>query len=200
MEVQSPTGARARIKVASLNIKGRASGEITKLFHIPQLMREKGVVIMALQETHKTDKLASVFESTFGQSYRLIHSPDPDSRNARGVAFVLNKRMTRTEDVRAVALVPGRALLVSIPWKDETRMTVLNVYAPNSPGEMRELWTSLRNSLRGMQPARVDVMLGDFNLVEDALDRIPSSQGDEQATELLRTIRTNLSLDRKSVV
>lgn len=91
-------------------------------------------------------------------------------------------------------LVPGRVMLILVPWKDGSRLVALNIYAPNKLREMGEFWTTIRDKLREMRPTRLDIMLGDFNLIEDALDWIPSSQGDAQATELLQEVKNNLDM------
>ena len=46
-----------KLKIASLNIKGRKSESIDKWMHIPQIMCERKMAILAMQETHLTDKL-----------------------------------------------------------------------------------------------------------------------------------------------
>ena len=183
-----------RTKIASLNIKGRMSGSLNKWWHIPQLMRDLQIGILAVQEMHLTAELAAEFNELFANSHELIHSPDPESRNTRGVAFVLNKRMVKTDDLKMEVLVPGRAILVSIPWRNDSRLVILNIYVPNVPGETREFWLRVRNGLRATRALKLDIMLGDFNLVEDALDRIPCSLGDPQATELLREVKSSLNL------
>ena len=88
---QRHRGARESIKMASLNIKGRRSGEVDKWMHIPQIMREKRIGILAVQETHLTDEIAQQFNNLFSNTLSLIFSPDPTTCNARGIALVLNK-------------------------------------------------------------------------------------------------------------
>ena len=90
IEAQHPTGGRERLRVASLNISGRKSGSVHKWHHVQQLMREWWVGIMAFQETHLTVDLAAEFNELFGCSQMLVHSPDPENTNARGVTFVIN--------------------------------------------------------------------------------------------------------------
>ena len=187
-------GVRAKLKVASLNIKGRNAGGTNKWFHIPQVMREGGIGLMAVQETHLTDELAGQFRELFKQSFELVYSPDPTTRNAKGVAFVINKGMIRTEDMETRVLIPGRAMTLTIPWKNGIKLTALNVYAPNCPKEMRQFWKETQDQLRQPPTTKPDIMMGDFNLVEDALDRIPSSPGDVQAIDCLRETRNAYNL------
>ena len=191
-DMQHQTGVRTRTKIALLNIKGQMSGSLNKWHHVPRLMRDLQIGVLVVQETHLTAELAAEFNGLFENSHELIHSLDPGSRNARGVAFVLNKRLVRTNDLKMEVLVPGRAILLSIPWRNDSRLVILNIYVPNVPGETREFWSKVQNGLQVAHSLKPDIMLGDFNLVEDALDRIPCSQGDPQATELLREIWTSL--------
>lgn len=95
------------MKIASLNIKGRRSGEIEKWLHVPQIMRENNIGILAVQETHLTDELAEQFTNLFSNTYVLLHSPDPHSRNARGIAIVINKRFINPELTNMKVIVPG---------------------------------------------------------------------------------------------
>lgn len=159
-----------RIKIASLNVKGRASGSLNKWHHMPQLMRNRQIGILAAQETHIMDEVESNFKELFGRTHRLVHSPDPETRNAKGVAFVLNRGMVYADNIKINILVPGRALMIVIPWKGDRWLTILNIYVPNDLRETREFWTTIRDGLYTTNLAKPDIMLGDFNLVEDALD------------------------------
>ena len=157
-------------------------------------MREGWIAVLAVQESHMTDDLAAQLEQLAGNSFHLEWSPDPDSQNAKGVAFMLNKTLIATENVRTVVIVPGRAMIAKIPWKNDETITVLNIYAPNIPSEARDFWKQVQEGLRRVEPMKPNVMLGDFNLVEDALDRIPSGTDDTQTLDLLKSVRTNLNV------
>jgi ribonuclease HI/exonuclease III len=182
-------GTKARIRIASLNIKGRRSGEIDKWMHLPQLMRDGGIGVMAVQEAHLTDELAEQFEGLFGNTFTLHHSPDPTTRNARGVAVVLNRRIIRADEATSTVLVPGRAMVTYVPWHDDQYIKILTIYAPNVPREAKEFWEAINTKINQSPNLNPDVMLGDFNIVEDALDRLPSKQDDAGATEALRDFR-----------
>ena len=157
-------------------------------------MRDRNVEILAVQEAHLTDNLVCSLGDLFQNTWHLIHSPDPTTRNARGVAFLISKRSIKTEDITTKMLVPGRALMVTIPWNGDSTVTILNVYAPNIPGEAREFWRNVRDGVRFAAPQKPDIMLGDFNPVEDALDWIPSSTDDHRLTTLLRKLRSDANL------
>ena len=180
--------------MASLNIKGRRSGDIDKWLHIPQLMRDNGIGILAIQETHLTEELANQFQNLFGNTLSLHYSPDPTTRNARGIAIVVRRQAINTNDISVHTIVPGRAMIAKIPWHDNQEINILVVYAPNPLRENQEFWGKIKTSVETLPNLRPDIMLGDFNLVEDALDRLPSKQDGENATDALRELRSELNL------
>ena len=188
------SGIRPSLKVASLNIKGRRSGDIEKWMHIPQIVREKKIGVLAVQETHLTDELAERFNNLFGNNNLLESSPDPSTCNARGIAIVVNKHLINTDKIQTTTVVPGRALVTKIPWHDNQYITILAIYAPNSPREIRDFWTTIQSKLDDDPDLEPDITMGDFNLVEDAIDRMPSRPDDPQTTEILREFKIKHSL------
>jgi len=157
-------------------------------------MRERNLAILAVQETHLTDDLSNQFENLFGDKFALFHSPDPDTRNARGIAIILNKKFINTHGVNITTLIPGRAIFTSIPWHDNSSINILAVYSPNAPKEIQSFWKTIKDQTDADPRIKPNLLLGDFNLVEDAIDRIPSRQDDAQATENLRTLREKFDL------
>ena len=71
-------------------------------------------------------------------------------------------------------------MLVSIPWHCNTEINILVIYAPNSVNENQQFWSSIQSKLETLPPP--DIMLGDFNFVEDALNRLPSRSDDAVIT------------------
>ncbi|KAJ7156685.1 hypothetical protein C8R46DRAFT_813198, partial [Mycena filopes] len=70
-------------------------------------------------------------------------------------------------------LDPGRALMICVPWNKGQSLNVLNIYAPNSPRERDELWKRLWVKWRDDPHLPLpDIILGDWNFVEDARDRL----------------------------
>lgn len=112
-----------------------------------------------------------------------------------GVAFVVNKRSMRWKEIRTTEIVPGRAILLEIPWYDDKKLTCLNTYAPNDQNENGRFWNELyehwRNSHRLSKPT---FMLGDMNVVEDAVDRLPAHSDLNIATNALTNLKTYLNL------
>lgn len=157
-------------------------------------MRENNIGILAVQETHLTDELATQFKNMFNNKLALYFSPDPFTRNARGVAIVVNKRHIKTDEIKETEIIPGRAMVIEIPWHDEQKIRILAIYAPNSPRETRDFWRSIIYKIEEDTNLIPDITVGDFNLVEDAIDRLPSNQDDAQATDMLREFKMKFDL------
>jgi exonuclease III len=126
----------------------------------------------------------------------IINSSLRNQSNAAGVAIILSRQYVAWKESMYWELIPGRALLVQIPWRNsrETKRTILAVYAPNPSSENRDFWTELTNIFKRRDIPKPDFMMGDFNIVEDALDRIPAHADDNAAVEELRKLKTNLNL------
>src|ERR1700691_2507183 len=90
--------------------------------------------------------------------------------NAQGVTIVLNREMTNIHDVKQQDVIPGRAMLLTLPWHSDLTLTILNVYAPNAHSENQQFWETLETKWVDMNLPFPDIMLGDFNLVEDAIN------------------------------
>ncbi|KAH9856129.1 Endonuclease/exonuclease/phosphatase, partial [Lenzites betulinus] len=183
---------KGRIKIASLNIRGaggttdRHPGE--KWMRLNQLVREKRISVLAVQEAHLTQERANTINDLFRESLAVYTSPDPESPTAaRGVAFIVNKRFIETNDGVVVRdLIPGRAIELSVKWGESGKLSLLNVYAPNNANENAEFWPMLDERMMSNGPRTLDVLLGDFNIVEAPEDRTPA-RGDPLSP------RTNLS-------
>ena len=83
-------------------------------------------------------------------------------------------------------------MLVSIPWHHNTEIHVLVIYAPNAVNENQTFWSDIQSKLRDLAPP--DIMLGDFNFVEDALDRLPLRSDNEAITNSFALLKSSLDL------
>ncbi|EIW57569.1 DNase I-like protein, partial [Trametes versicolor FP-101664 SS1] len=187
--------SKARITVASLNMKGYGTEDRTngssKWLLINQLMRDRKLAVLAVQEAHLDSERLETLRRIFGRHLSIYMSADSEnSTGARGVAIVINKRILKCEEPKLRDVVPGRALLIRIPWAEDRTLTLLNVYAPNDRTENGAFWDRLSAARLG----RIDVLLGDFNVVEEGIDRIPVHTDPERATEPLRKLRDDLHL------
>jgi exonuclease III len=192
---------KASIIVASCNMKGR--GELdhmnrpsanNKWLHINQVLREKKIGILALQETHMTVELEGKISSLFGKRIAAFHSKDEEAPNSKGVSIVVNKELLDTDGIESKELIAGRALLAKIPWHNNEKLSVLAVYAPNRPDENRDFWNSLREKWDELRIPKPDVMLGDFNFVEAFIDRLPAHDDRPDVVQAFGRLKTRLKL------
>ncbi|KAI9064919.1 DNase I-like protein [Trametes sanguinea] len=185
-----------RLRIATLNIKGyghedRTNGS-SKWLLINQLIRQNRIGVLALQETHLDNARAETLDRIFGADMTVLRSEDPEnSTAARGVAFVVNKRIVKEGgDIKFREIIEGRAATLTIPRKGDEPLCVLNVYGPNNGAQNAAFW----DELKAKQIGRVDLMLGDFNVAEDAIDRIPARADSGNAVGALRSLRASKNL------
>ena len=187
---------KANITVATLNMRGRASttlgpSPISKWAEISNLMKKNRIGILALQEMHLMEEYLSDIHKLHGRRLLVLNSSM--GTNTGGVAFVLNREITNTQNITTKMIMPGRALLMTLPWHQTSKITLLNIYAPNNYETHPLFWSTIQTQIlnANMKP---DMMLGDFNLVEDPLDRAPARLDNEGAATALRDLRTALNL------
>lgn len=164
-----------------------------KWSHINQLVKEQRIGILAIQEAHLTQEHVDNLHSIFGKRLQIHFSQGPNA-NAQGVAFVLNREQTNIHDIKQHDIIPGRAMLITIPWHSNLNLTILNIYAPNAHTENRAFWETLQEKWDMTNLPYPDIMLGDFNIVEDALDRLPSHVDPLGPVSELDNLRTKLHL------
>ncbi|KAJ7172885.1 Endonuclease/exonuclease/phosphatase, partial [Mycena crocata] len=174
------------VKVSALNINGRyMRGREDKWPHINRLMFDEKIGVLAVGETHLTEEQVDEIQAqSMGRNrLRVFNSTDIEHPNRGGIALVLNKDITNTENIGIRRLVPGRAILATIPWHGTLTLTALAVYAPaDSPASNQAFWEELRNLWLTENLPIPDMLLGDMNIVPDALDRLPHRADDAGAT------------------
>ncbi|KAJ7151846.1 Endonuclease/exonuclease/phosphatase, partial [Mycena crocata] len=174
------------LKIAALNINGRyMKNKQDKWPHLNRLMFDEKIGVMAVGETHLTEDQVDEIESqSMGRNrLRIFNSIDIEHPNRGGVTIVLNKDITNIENVGIRRLIPGRAILATIPWHGNLTVTVLAVYAPaDSPASNKAFWEELHRMWMTMNLPVPDMLLGDTNLVQDMFDRLPHRVDDAGAT------------------
>jgi exonuclease III len=184
---------RASIHIASLNMRGRGSGQNDKWNNINQVMKEHRIAVLAIQEAHLTQQHVDNLHGLFGKRLQ-IHFSQGANTNAQGVAIILNRELTNVRGIQQWEIIPGRAILLTLPWHSDLKLTILNVYAPNPHNENQIFWEKLNSIWEEHEFPHPDIILGDFNLVEDSLDRLPSHSDPPGTVEMLETFRARFQL------
>ncbi|KAL1948369.1 hypothetical protein VTO73DRAFT_12444 [Trametes versicolor] len=90
----------------------------------------------------------------------------------------------------STTIIPGRAMMLDVKWSEKRRLRILNVYGPNDPSENAAFWDRIRET----RMPRLDIMTGDFNVVEDGLDRIPVRADAPRAANALANLVSWLNM------
>ncbi|KAF9035977.1 Endonuclease/exonuclease/phosphatase, partial [Panaeolus papilionaceus] len=188
---------KAHINVFTFNMNGGGTPSMDpKWDHINQMMRDFKLGAGAIQETHLSEERVMDLETRYPR-IKIFNSQNPERLNSKGVVICLNKLLTRADDATKIDLIPGRAILVKLPWSRlGTTLNIIGIYAPNTPDEQITFWTELYDKIIELgRPNAPDIMLGDFNIVENVIDRLPQNRHDNQtAVEKLQTLRERYDL------
>ncbi|KAH9913936.1 Endonuclease/exonuclease/phosphatase, partial [Fomitopsis serialis] len=193
-----PSGrhTKASLNICSLNLNGRGGPvgpQNCKWNEINQLVREDRIGLLCLQETHLSADDSDTVKKLYGRCLAIWNSPSTTASSQQGVAIVLNRELVDTANVHFQVLVPGRAALLRLHWHAEKRLTVLNVYAPNAPRDNAAFWQLLLSMAERGKYQTPDILAGDFNIVEEAIDRLPAKEDNIAAVtsfrDLLRRFR-----------
>jgi exonuclease III len=196
--------SRANIKIATLNMKGRkstrnastlGSSRTNKWSAIAKVMKTRRIGILALQETHLSEKDYEEVTKNHEKWALVFNSADADrAGSSAGVAFVINKNIVPISDVKFTELIPGRAIAMTAKWYRNETITLINVYGPTDDGkqapfwpEVTEEWTKINNW------PKADFIMGDFNLVEENFDRAPVRPDEKEEVNTLKDFRINLN-------
>ncbi|EED81144.1 predicted protein [Postia placenta Mad-698-R] len=105
-----------------------------------------------------------------------------------------NTTTPMTRGIEEQEIIPGRAILLTLPWHNDKVVTILNIYAPNNPKDNTDSWRSLKTTWEETSPPKPNLLLGDFNLVKDALDRLLSHRDNKDAITMLQDFCKSINL------
>ncbi|KAF5340132.1 hypothetical protein D9757_015435 [Collybiopsis confluens] len=202
---QYKKNTKAGLTVVSLNLNGYGG---TGPFHrgnrwavLNRLMGENKIGLALVQETHMNEAKRAETERVFQKRMKIFASNHPTNPTAAGgVAVVINKNLLQAGSAEAKEVVPGRALLVKVDWHRGEKLTVLVVYAPNvtstDGAENAAFWKAIVNFLQQPENRRwkPDLVAGDCNMVEDAIDRLPMREDPREAVDCLDDLKVELGL------
>ena len=119
-----------------------------------------------------------------------MHSSDPERpRSKARVAILINKALIPANTTKLYTLVPGWAIMIKLTRPDNKNLSIVNIYALVQKESQPNFWAKVETKRREKRLPHPDFLLGDFNLVEDAIDRAPANLDNRTATDALRDIR-----------
>ena len=162
------------------------TGPISKWTAVTKALRSRQIGILALQETQLSAELAIQAQQLFSRRFALFNSPDLVNPSiSAGVAFVINKEKLDSNDIKSTTLITGRAIFLSIPCKHGDTLHLINVYVPNDLAQHTHFWPEVVAQWSANDLPSPHIMTGNFNMVEDPLDRTPARNDSEPATVAL---------------
>ncbi|KAJ7040046.1 hypothetical protein C8F04DRAFT_886001, partial [Mycena alexandri] len=151
---------------------------------------------LVVGETHLSANQADEIQAALGKRMDIYNSPNPENPSTRGIALVLNREITNTKGVKIWYLKPGRAILAVLPWHGKLTHTVLGVYAPAESMEENEgFWNELCEMWMTTDLPVPDSLVGDTNLVEEPIDRMPHRRDSAPAAAALARFKRLLGLE-----
>lgn len=96
--INSKKNTKAAIRIATLNIRGYRNNSAprseTKWNHINQVVRDRKIGILLVQESHLSNERKEEVEKLFGRRMKILHSTDPDNPTGKGgIAVMLNRNL-----------------------------------------------------------------------------------------------------------
>ncbi|KAJ3816214.1 hypothetical protein F5880DRAFT_1494509 [Lentinula raphanica] len=191
---------KASIKLAALNIKGNGSTNLdhqhNKWGAIDSMMSRKKISILVVGEAHMDSTRRKEIEDKY-TNLRVMYSRLEHTPNAAGIAVVLNKRIANTAGIQVHEIVAGHAMLIEMTYHSNESLSILAVYAPNRDNTANaNFWKSIRvffeHHPRIQKP---EFMLGDLNMVEEALDRLPSRLECNSVMDSFDDLKTALQME-----
>ena len=170
------------LRIVTLNVNGL--NDETKRRAIFNYYRQRADVL-CLQETHCVKEQESQWTNEWGGPAFYSHGES----NARGVSILIN-RNTYCNILKVASDNAGRKLIVETE-RDNKRITICNIYAPNkdSPGFFVECFRQLENFCENV------IVIGDFNLTFDSsMDRLGSLHNNNKARDVMLEIMDDQSL------
>ena len=84
--------------------------------------------------------------------------------------------------------------MIKLPWHSNLTINVLNIYAPNAHNENQSFWETLELEWARQELPSPDILLGDFNIVEDAINCLPSHTDPYNVVSSLDNFRNRFQL------
>ncbi len=194
-------GKKDAIRIGTLNMNGFGRIEPghadNKWGSIYRMMRTQNIGILLVQEAHLDADRVQFIEKFTASKLKILFSPHPERPTQRdGVAVVINKRLLSAANARATTIVPGKAIQLTVQWQQNESLHLLCIYAPSDSDASRKTFFQ---SVKAYYESHSDfpkphIMAGDFNNVEDVIDRMPVRENIESSIEKLDDLKSALGL------
>ncbi|KAJ3858133.1 Endonuclease/exonuclease/phosphatase, partial [Lentinula novae-zelandiae] len=161
--------------------------KVSKYPRIMNYMRRNKIMLLCIQETKlKGNDHIEIMEENPLLEVKCNNDAEGKARN--GIAFLLNKNLTRNKAITHDVIIPGRASRIIIQLSPTERLNVVNIYAPNIEKEKISFYKTLLRKLSAMEDMEDMIMMGDFNMINGSTDRLPQRKDDERVVNPVNAI------------
>jgi endonuclease/exonuclease/phosphatase family metal-dependent hydrolase len=183
---------KQRLRLATLNINGRKDErKRDKWPRLVTTIRSQGIAITGIQEAHLNEEETGKLNERF---QKVIVINNGTSTAKEGIAFVLNKDLTKGMKWNHTEIIEGRALRLEIETEKDRGMNIILIYAPNEDKENIEFWAEMNIKMQEMGDMDNLIIMGDFNRVESALDRYPHREEDNRVRQEWKKIKNKYKI------
>jgi ribonuclease HI len=170
--------------VGTLNIHGKKYANGTyKYRDITTLMRKSKIAILAIQEC-RLNELERVKIEAMCPKIRIISNSSSTAKE--GIAFIINKDLVKERQTEHKELIKDRMSRLTVKWNDEVLIDIINIYVPNNEKDKILFLKKAKHIISKIKNKENIIIMGDFNCVEDKLDRLPMTKDDNKVIEALQ--------------
>ena len=179
---------RVNIMLATLNMKECSLflldlSLISKWNKVHSLIKTHYIGILALQETYLSKAQVTEIYHVYRRYLKVFNSSP--STNSVGIAFVLNKEITNYLHMNFHIIILGQMIALTIKWHQGKVIILINIYVPNGHDVHLMFWEEIRTQMDSTS-LHPDILLEDFNIVEEPIDQALAQSDNENATNSLR--------------
>ena len=173
------------MRLAALNVRG-LSNDPNKLTTLLTYLKSNQIDMAMLSESHITDD--QIIRLTDRYPTLGFYSNAPRGNQLGVTAIILNFRKIPRESISIYYKDEiGRSLGIKCKIEGSKSFKhILGVYAPNADTDSVEFFNQLSET-DGL--LRADIVLGDFNKVEESVDRCPPRTEEPRVLRALRAIK-----------
>ncbi|CAG8619222.1 14509_t:CDS:2, partial [Acaulospora colombiana] len=181
------------IKIGSLNVRGRRTTSVEqrtkdKFQMISKWIKTNEMTITALVDTH--------WDEEYVKSLKVKHKQifcSHETTHRGGIAFIIDTKKWKPKESKFTTLIEGRSGMLDIEY-DQQRLKIVAIYVPPDRKEKIEILRALRKKLRNEIEKENLIIMGDFNLVEEDMDREPCHPDDRETVNELTKLKAELNL------
>lgn len=85
--------------------------------------------------------------------------------------------------------------MLTINWHNDLKVKILNIYAPANRATVNSaFWKELKSEMEWTNLPKPDIMMGDFNAVEDSINHLPNRPDPTSVVDPLQDLKNKLNL------